>query len=69
MSLTRELFALQGRIRRLQKEFEPPTLRIVQVYNQTMPEVKVNEFTMAWTVEDKLEWTKKDAPDEERHSK
>ena len=68
MSMTRELYALQGRINRLQKEFEPPTLRMVQVYDQTMPEAAVNEFTMAWTIEVKPEWTKKDAPDEERHS-
>ena len=63
MSMTRELFALEGRIKRLQKAIEPPTLRMVQVYDQTMPEVAVNEFTMAWTIEVKPEWTKKDAPD------
>ena len=63
MSKTRELFALEGRIKRLQKAIEPPTLRMVQVYDQTMPEAAVNEFTMAWTIEVKPEWTKKDAPE------
>ena len=32
---------------------------MVQIRNQTMPEAAVNEFTMAWTIEDKPEWTKK----------
>jgi hypothetical protein len=69
MSKTRELFALEGRIKRLQKAIEPPTLRMVQVYDQTMSEASVNEFTLAFIIEDRPEWTKKDAPAKERHSK
>jgi hypothetical protein len=53
MSMTRELFALEGRIKRL----------------QNMSEASVNEFTLAFIIEDRPEWTKKDAPAKERHSK
>ena len=53
MSMTRELFALEGRIKRLQKAIEPPTLRMVQVYDQTMSEASVNEFTLAFIIEDR----------------
>jgi hypothetical protein len=63
MSTTRELLALQSRIRRLQKEIEPPTLRMVQVYDHSKPEAAVSDFTMALVIEDRLEWTKKDAPE------
>ncbi len=65
MSQYRGLMALQRQVDRLQRVKQPPTLRMVRIFDESRPEESIGEYTLTYKIESPLDWDKKDASDEE----
>ena len=63
MSQYRDLMALQRQVDSLQRVKQPPTLRMVRIFDESRPEEPIGEYMLSYRIETPLDWHKKDAPD------
>lgn len=63
MSQYRDLMALQRQVDRLQRVKQPPTLRMVRIFDESHPEEPIDEYTLTYKTEPPLDWHKKTAQD------
>ena len=63
MSQYRDLMALQRQVDRLQRVKQPPTLRMVRIFDESRPEEPIGEYTLTYRIESPLDWRQKTAQD------
>ena len=63
MSQYRDLMALQRHVDRLQRVKNPPTLRMVRIFDESRPEEPIGEYTLTYKIESPLDWRQKTAQD------
>ena len=56
MSQYRDLMALQRQVDRLQRDKQPPTLRMVRIFDDSGPEEPIGEYTLYYRIEPPLDW-------------
>ena len=56
MSQYRDLRALQRQVDRLQRDKQPPTLRMVRIFDDSGPEEPIGEYTLYYRIEPPLDW-------------
>ena len=59
MSQYRDLMALQHQVDRLQRDKQPPTLRMVRIFDESRPEEPIGEYILTYKIEPPLDWHKK----------
>ena len=58
MSKYRDLMALQRQVDRLQRDKQPPTLRMVRIFDESPPVEPIGEYTLTYKIELPLDWHK-----------
>ena len=59
MSHYRNVMALKRQVGRLQRDKQPPTLRMVRIFDESRPEEPIGEYTLTYKIEPPLDWQKK----------